>query len=203
MYHQPDILYVVNHLGAYTANPSPQHYGTLKRILRYLVGTKDLGITYKSQENDKTDTLFQGYADAAYVNNDDLKPTTGYIFLSSGGAITWKSKKQTIIALSTMESEYVALSEAGHEAVWLRNLYGKLGFPQKAAVIIKGDNDGSVILTHNPQFHQQSKHIQICHHWIRDLVQEKMLDINYCTNKAFIEPKHIKHTAEMGLKRFR
>jgi hypothetical protein len=144
----------MNHLGAYTVNPSPQHYGTLKWILRYLVGMKDLGITYKSQENDEIDTLFHRYTDAAYVNNEHLKSTAGYVFLSSGGAITWKSKKQTVITLSTMESEYVALSEAGREAVWLRNLYGKLGFSQKAAVIIKGNNDGSVILTHNPQFHQ-------------------------------------------------
>jgi hypothetical protein len=111
-----------------------------------------------------------------------------------------------------MESEYVALSKAGCEAVWLRNLYDKLGFPQKAAVIIKGDNEGSVILTHNPQFHQQSKHIQICHHWIRDLVQEKTLDINYCSDaeqtadvlmKPLPKPKHVKHTVEMGLKKFR
>jgi hypothetical protein len=104
------------------------------------------------------------------------------------------------------------VSEAGCEAVWLRNLYDELGFPQKAAVIIKGDNDGSVILTHNPQFHQRSKHIQIHHHWIRDLVQEKTLDINYCSDaeqtadvlmKPLPKPKHIKHTAEMGLKKFR
>jgi hypothetical protein len=120
---RPDILYAVNCLGPYTANPSLQHYGALKRILRYLVGTKDLGITYqKSQENNNTDTLFHGYTDATYVNNNDLKSTMGYIFLSSGGVITWKSKKQTVIALSMMESEYVALSEAGREAVWLRNL---------------------------------------------------------------------------------
>ena len=67
----------------------------------------------------------------------------------------WKSKKQTVIALSSTEAEYVALSEAGHEATWLRNLYGELGFPQIKPTIIIGDNDGSVVLTHNPQFHQQ------------------------------------------------
>jgi hypothetical protein len=198
----------VNHLGAYTANPSLQHYGTLKQILRYLVGTKDLGITYNAQKNDETNTLFHGYADATYANNNDLKSTTGYVFLSSGGAITWKSKKHTVIALSMMESEYIALSEA----VWLRNIDGELGFPQEAAVIIKGDNDGSVILTHNPQFHQWLKHIQIYHHWIWDLVQEKMLDINYCSDaeqmadvltKPLLKPKHVKHTAEMGVNKFR
>lgn len=82
------------------------------------------------------------------------------------GAITWKSKKQTVIALSSMESEYVALSEGGCKATWLRNLYAKLGFPQEDPTIIQGDNEGAVILTHNPQFHQQMKHITIQHHWL-------------------------------------
>ena len=70
-----------------------------------------------------------------------------------GGVITWKSKKQTMIMLSSMEAEYVALSEAGYEATWLRNLYGELGFPQINPTIMEGDNDGSIVLTHNPQFH--------------------------------------------------
>ena len=83
-----------------------------------------------------------------------MKSTMGYVFLAAGGVITWKSKKQSIIALSTTEAEYVALSEAGREAVWLRNLYKELGFPQGTSTIMKGDNEGSIILTQNPQFHQ-------------------------------------------------
>ena len=106
------------------------------------------------ERNVTTNNLFHGYADAAFTNADDHKSTTGYVFLGSGGAITWKSKKQTMIALSSVEAEYVALSEAGHEATWLRNLYGELRFPQINPTIIKGDNDGSIVLTHNPQFHQ-------------------------------------------------
>ena len=78
----------------------------------------------------------------------------GYVFLAAGGAITWKSKKQTVIALSSTEAEYVALSEAGHEAIWLQNLYGELGFPQEFPIGIQGDNEASIILTHNPQFPQ-------------------------------------------------
>jgi KUP system potassium uptake protein len=101
-------------LAAYTANPSLQHHGALKRILRYLVGTKTLGITYSnSQDATENRNLFHGYADAAYANTNNHKSTTGYVFISAGGAITWKSKKQTIIALSSTESEFIALSKAG------------------------------------------------------------------------------------------
>ena len=82
-----------------------------------------------------------------------------YVFLGSGGVIMWKSKKQTMIALSSMEAAYVALSEAGCEVTWLRNLYGELRFPQINPTFIKGNNSGSVVLTHNSQFHQQSKYI--------------------------------------------
>ena len=164
---RPDISFAVNKLAAYTANPGLQHHGAIKRILRYLAGMKTLGITYKNTP-DKTDTdnLFHGYADAAFTNANNHKSTTGYIFLRSGRVVTWKSKKQTVIALSSMEAEYVALSEAGCKATRLRNLYSELRFPQNHPTIIKGDNDSSVVLTHNPQFHQQSKHIVLCHHWV-------------------------------------
>ena len=129
---RPDISYAVNKLASYTANPSLEHYGSLKRILRYLAGTKDYGITYRKpigQNNEANlfhgharnygpgnygeNNLFHGFADAAFANTDDYKSTTGYVFLASEGAITWKSKKQTIIAMSSTESEYVVLSEAG------------------------------------------------------------------------------------------
>jgi hypothetical protein len=206
---QPDISYAVNKLAAYTTNPGLQHHGAIKRILRYLAGTKTLRITYrKSQDGTEDNNLFHGYTDAAYANANDLKSTTGYVFLAAGGAITWKSKKQTVIALSSTEAEYIVLSEAGHEATWLRNLYEELGFPQKKPTVIKGDNDGSVILTYNPQFHQQSKHIAIRHHWIPDLVTDSVLDIQNCRDpeqtadvltKALPKPKHSQHRKEMGI----
>ena len=86
---RPDISYAVNKLAAYTANPDFKHHGAIKRILRCLVGTKTLGITYKkSHDVTETDNLFQGYADAAYANVDDFKSTNGYVLLAAGGAIT-------------------------------------------------------------------------------------------------------------------
>ena len=112
---RPDIAFAVNRLASYTANPSLQHFTAVKRILRYLAGTQDHGITY-SKSYINIDNNFYGFADAAFANHDDLKSTTGYVFLASGGAITWKSKKQATIALSSTEAEYVALSEAAREA---------------------------------------------------------------------------------------
>lgn len=95
---QPDITYVVNKLASYTANPGLQHHGALKRILRYLKGTKTLGITYhESQIATDDDNLFHGYADAAFANADDRKSTTGYVFLAAGGAVTWKSKNKLLL----------------------------------------------------------------------------------------------------------
>ena len=113
-----------------------------------------------------------------------------------------------MIALSSTEAEYVALSEAGREATWLRNLYGELGFSQKSPIGIKGDNEGSVTLTHNPQFHQRSKHIALRHHWIRDLITDKIIDVQNCRDpeqtadvltKALPKPKFTRHRAEMGI----
>src|SRR6202046_682889 len=222
---RPDISYAVNRLASYTANPSLEHYGSLKHILRYLAGTRDYGITYRKSEdlnsdmnlfhgltrnngpaNNGDDNLFHGFTDAAFANADDYKSTTGYVFLASEGAITWKSKKQTIIVMSSTESEYVALSEAGQEAFWLRNLYDELGFPQMGQTVIKSDNEGSVLLSHNPQFHARPKHIEIRHHWVRDLVNDKILDIQSCHDpeqtadiltKPLPKPKHQRHMREM------
>ena len=111
---RPDIAYTVNHLASYTANPSLQHVGALKWILRYLAGTRTYGITYSASPSKNRGTnLFEGYADAAYNNVDKCKSTSGYVFTIGGGAITWMSRKQNTTALSTTEAEYVTLSEAG------------------------------------------------------------------------------------------
>jgi len=110
-----DTAYAVSRLASYTANPSLQHIGMLKRVLHYLQGTKEYRITYQSR-TPQGRNLFYSFANAAYANTDDYKSTAGQVFLAAGGAITWHSKKQTVIALSSTEAEYVTLSEAGREA---------------------------------------------------------------------------------------
>ena len=157
MQQEPVIMYAINKLSAYTANTSLQHVGALKQILRYLKGTKNQGIMYSKipqNELQQNNNLFHGYADATYANTDDYKSTSGYVFVVGGGAIMWRSKKQTTIALSSTEAEYIALSEAGCEARWLRNLYEEIRYIQTSPNTIKGDNEGSISMAHNPQFHK-------------------------------------------------
>ncbi|XP_074289293.1 secreted RxLR effector protein 161-like [Silene latifolia] len=115
---RPDIAYAVSRLSRYTHNPSAEHWNALRRLLKYLKGTIDLCLHYG-----KFPAVLEGYCDANWVaGNDEIHSTSGYVFTLGGGAISWKSAKQTCIASSTMESEFIALELAGQEADWLRNL---------------------------------------------------------------------------------
>jgi hypothetical protein len=206
---RPDIAYAVSRLALFSANPSLQHTGALKRVLQYLSGTKSHGITYSAMTSkNRGVNLCHGYADAAYTNVDECKSTSGYVYLVGGGAITWMSKRQSVVAMSSTEAEYIALSEAGREACWLRSLYHKLGYEQTQPTVIRGDNNGAIAMARNPQFHKRAKHIAVRWHWIRDLVEKGTVDIQSCRDpeqtadvltKALAHPKHKKHTDEMGL----
>ncbi|XP_048447412.1 secreted RxLR effector protein 161-like [Pyrus x bretschneideri] len=109
---RPDICHVVSTVSRYQSNPGQAHWQTVKRIMRYLQGTKDLALFYQGGN-----MKLRGYSDANWASDrDERKPTSSYAFVLGGGIVSWCSKKQTCIALSTMESEYVALGSA----VWLR-----------------------------------------------------------------------------------
>ena len=184
----PDIVFAVNRLSAFTANPSMSHQTAAKCILRYLSGTKNLSITYRKTTAHENNNLFHGYhkslysdsspvhgyADAAFVNNDKCHSTSGYICLyGSRRGHNMGVKKQTTIALLLTEAEYMALSEAARKAKWLRNLYVELGFQTDSPIPLFGDNRGALKMAINPQFHRCLKHIKIWWHWIREQVEEK------------------------------
>ena len=155
-----------------------QHVTALKRVLCYLSGTRSYGITYNNVLGHPN--YFFGYADASFANTDDLKSITRYVFMMAGGAITWFSKKQSITAMSTTEAEYIALSEVAHKVHWLRNLFFKLGFAQSLPTTIRGNNDGSIAMTKNLQFHKRSKHIDLQYHSIREQVQRGEITVESC-----------------------
>jgi hypothetical protein len=117
--------------------------------------------------------------DATYAYTNEKWSTTSYVFLTGDGAITWCSKKQISTLLSSTQAKYVAISEATCEACWLRNLYLELGILNTdLPTTIKGDNDGSIAIARNLQFHKRTKHIKICWHWIQELVQEGTISLD-------------------------
>ena len=209
---RPDIAYAVNRLAAYTANPSLQHYTAAKRVLRYVKGRKNYSITYHKNATrhvgPEDSNHFYGFSDAAFANADDRKSISGYVFIANGGAITWGSKKQTAIALLSTEAEYVTLSEASREAMWLRHLYGELGYVQREPILVLGDNNGSIAMAKNPQFHKRTKHVDIRWHWVRELVNDGLVSISDCRDpqqtadiltKQLPRPKFVQHVAELGM----
>ena len=180
---RPDISHAVAVVSKYNSNPSEAHLTAVKRILRYLKGTLD--ITLKYRKSDKDEVL--GYTDADYAGDvDDRHSTTGNLFLMSGAPISWFSKKQPIVTLSTAEAEYVALSTATQEAVWIRKLLSDFGVSQSQATTIMEDNQGAICLAKNPVSHSRSKHIDVRYHYIREALNDGIIDLQYCPTHDMI-----------------
>ncbi|GKF14348.1 zinc finger, CCHC-type containing protein, partial [Tanacetum coccineum] len=114
--NRPDLAYAVRRLSRYTSNPSYAHWKAITRVLHYLRYSRDYGLHY-----DKHHAVIEGYSDANWISDiKDSRSTSGYVFTLGGAAISWKSSKQTVIAKSIMESEFIALDKCGEEAEWLR-----------------------------------------------------------------------------------
>ena len=138
---RPDITFAVSNAARFCSKPTKQHWTAVKRIMRYLRGTQDYGLLYTG--NDKKDV--EGYADADWAGDiNDRKSTSGYLFKIGGGAVSWRSKKQTNVALSTAEAEYMALASAAQEAIWLRQLNSELNHPSSSATVIHEDNQSAI-----------------------------------------------------------
>ena len=174
---RPDISQAVGVVSKYSSEPTEGHLTAVKRILRYVKGTADLAITYKRSE----DTPLFGYSDADWAGDlDDRHSTTGNMFQMAGGPISWLSKKQAMVTLSTAEAEYVALSTAAQEAVWLRQLLKDFKVPLEQPTLIKEDNQGAMAIARNPVSHGRTKHIDIRYHFIREAIQERKIFLEYC-----------------------
>ena len=123
-----------------------------------------------------------GYSDADWAGDiSDRKSTSGYIFMLSGGAISWSSRKQKCVALSTAEAEYVALSSAVQECIWLRQLEAELGNATEGPSLILEDNQSAIAMAKNLQYHGHAKHIDIRHHFVREQVALGNIELQYCS----------------------
>lgn len=182
MITRPDITYAVQALGRHLQTSGEEHMIAAKRVLRYLQGTKDLGLVYEASGDSTGQPSIVGFSDADWGGDlDTRRSTTGYLFMidKTGGAISWASKLQPTVALSSAEAEYMAACAAVQEAIHLRLLMHDLGFEQKEATVIYEDNQGCIALSDNPVFHKRTKHIDIRYHFIRERVTSKEIELKY------------------------
>jgi hypothetical protein len=203
---RPDISFAVNFISRFNDCFQEKHWKAAKRILRYLQGSKQLCLTYHSQEPD-----FFGYCDSDWAQDrSDRKSTTGYVFFFAGAPISWATKKQQSVALSTCEAEYMAMSEATKEAMYLRQLLQDINMlPQPAPTIIYCDNQAAIQLTKTESQHNRAKHIDIRHHFVRDAIRRKIVTFKYVNSenntadiltKAIPTPQHQKLVKQLNLK---
>ena len=166
---RPDISHAVSMVSRYMHNPGKGHWQAVKWILRYIHGTVDVGL--KFQRDDMSKQLV-GYVDSDYAGDlDKRRSTTGYVFTLAGGPISWRSTLQSTVALSTTEAEYMAVTEAFKEAIWLQGLIKDLGIVQKN-VNIFCDSQSAICLAKNQVHHGRTKHIDVRFHFIREIIDE-------------------------------
>jgi transposase InsO family protein len=204
---RPDIAFVVGMLGRYQSNPGIDHWRAAKKVMRYLQGTKNYMLMYR-----RTDNLeVIGYSDSDFVGCvDSRKSTSGYIFMMAGGAVSWRSAKQTLIATSTMEAEFVSCFEATLHGVWLKSFISGLRIMDSISKPLRMycDNSAVVFMAKNNKSGSRNKHIDIKYLAIRERVKEKKVVIEHVSTELMIvDPltkgmppfKFKEHVMNMGL----
>lgn len=177
---RPDIEYAVNRASQFLTNFSEEHWQAVKRIFRYLCGTKNFGITYGSSGSEGNLT---GFTDADYAGClDTRRSTSGFVFMFHGGPVTWSSQRQGVVSLSTTEAEYIALAHGVKESIWLKNMFCQLGVTINCVSIFV-DNQSAIKLANNPEFHKRTKHIEVRYHFTREVFERGDIDLIYINSK--------------------
>ena len=164
---RPDITFAVTTVACFAQDPGPTHWEAVKRIFHYLSGTRNLWLTYSEESSP-----LEGYVDVDGSMAEDRRAISGYVFLINGGAISWSSKQQEIVSLSTTESEYVVATHGGKEALWLRSLISEVFGTLTSPTTLFSDNQATIALPHDHQYHPCTKHIDVCYHWICWVVEK-------------------------------
>ena len=182
---RPDIAFATSILSRHLQAFNHQHWDAVKRILRYLQGTIHYGLVFSSGGSNPL--ILEGYSDADWAGDVlDRKSTSAYLFMLGGAPISWMSKKQATIALSSTEAEYLATTQAAKEALWLRSLLADLGHPQQQPTTIHEDNQGCIALSKNPVFHARTKHLDVQAHFIRHQVKANQVTLEYCPTQDMV-----------------
>ncbi|MCH80374.1 copia-type polyprotein, partial [Trifolium medium] len=179
---RPDLAFSVCLVARFMERPTEMHVAAIKRIMRYLKGTTGLGIMYKREDSEALQ--LKAWSDSDYAGDlDDRKSTSGYVFKLGSGAISWSSKKQPIVTLSTTEAEFVAAASCACQGIWLRNVLSHLKIVQSSSTVMYCDNSSSIKLSKNPILHGRCKHIDVRFHFLRDLTKDGVIELVHCSSQ--------------------
>ena len=200
---RPDITFAISTLSQFLENPGLVHWEAVKRVLRYLSGTKTHALTYGNERHD-----LLGYTDADGASQDHRHAISGYAFLIDGAAISWASRKQELVTLSTAEAEYVAATHAAKECIWLRRFITPLFGHDTTPTTLYCDNQAALHLATDDNYHARTKHIDIRFHFIRQTITDGAISIEYCPTqdmtadiltKALPKHKVAIHSQNLGI----
>ena len=167
---RPDISQAVSMVSRYMHSPGKEHWQAVKWILRYILGTVDVGLLFQRRVEVGKNVV--GYVDSDFAGDlDKRRSTTGYVFTLAGGPVSWRSTLQSTVALSTTEAEYMAATEAIKEAIWLQGLFDDLGIVQEH-IEVHCDSQSAIHLAKNQVHHARTKHIDVRFHFVRDVIDE-------------------------------
>ena len=211
---RPDLAFSVGALSKHASCPGKEHWTALMRVYKYLRGDPDRSLVFDGSTSCPEGGNLIGFSDADWAGDvNDRRSISGYTFLLSNAAVSWQSKKQTSVAQSSTEAEYIALASATKEALWVRTflseMYGStFDAPGGPGTLILVDNQSAMALAKNSTFHDRTKHIAVRHHFIRDEIEERRIRVEYVPTgdqvadvlmKALAREKHSRFTEDMGV----
>jgi hypothetical protein len=177
---RPDLALSIGVASRFMVSPRRRHWEFVKRILRYVQKTKSFGLKFVKGSGLKV----EGYCDSDWGGDiDTRKSTTGYVFLMGGAAISWSSKRQKIVALSSTEAEYIAAAQAAKEVLWINQFLEELNV-WEGAIKVWSDNQSALKIMRSQVTHERTKHFDIRLHFLRNLVYEGMLEVEYISTKC-------------------
>jgi hypothetical protein len=175
---RPNITYAVGVLCRFMACPGPEHWKAVKHLFRYLRGTCNFRLTYKPEPS--ASYLFYVYSNADHgANLDNGRSMSAYVVKIGSGTVSWSSRLQSIMALSTTEAEFAAAASADQEVVWMRALLGELGFLISGPSLLLLDNQSAIQVGKNPEHHGHMKHLDLCFYWLRNIVVAGQIVLRY------------------------
>ncbi|XP_073039066.1 secreted RxLR effector protein 161-like [Primulina eburnea] len=178
---RPDIAYGLGLISRFMSKPSREHWQAVKWLLRYLKETKKLKLVYSRSQQSTCEVI--GYCDSDYAADlDKRRSLSGYVFTVGGNVVSWKSSLQHVIALSTTEAEYISLTEAVKEALWIKGFVNELGYEQNSAKVFC-DSRSAIHLSKNTVFHERTKHIDVRLHFVREIITRDLVSIKKINTK--------------------